>query len=135
MVMQPPPTADYSSLNALVEAVKTHAVAEGYGVVKKRSKAGYKSGAVAKVGIICERGGESRRKLGARQRKTTSIKCGCPFRINAVYKQSLDVWTTDVRNAKHNHEDDEVPDASAAARKADKTAEVIAHIDAATKSG
>lgn len=89
--MQLPSTADYSSLNALVEAVKTHAVAEEYRVVKKQSKADYKSGAVAKVNIICERGGESRRKFGARQRKTTSIKCGCPFRINAIYKQGLDI--------------------------------------------
>ena len=66
MVMQPPPAVDYPSLDALVEAVQAHAVAEGYAIVKSRSKAGYKSGIVAKVDIICERGGEPRRKLGAK---------------------------------------------------------------------
>jgi len=135
MVMQPPPAADYPPLSALLEARQAHAAAEGYAIVRSRSKAGYKSGVVAKVDIVCERNGEPRRKLEARRRKTASIKCGCPFRVNAIYKQSFNVWTTDVRNAEHNHEDDEVPDASAAARKPDKTAEVLAHIDAATKSG
>jgi len=43
-----------------------------------------------------------RRKEGARARKTSSIKCGCPFRVNAIYKKSLDVWTVDVRKAEHN---------------------------------
>ena len=32
MVLQPPPAADYPILEALVEAVQAHAVAEGYAV-------------------------------------------------------------------------------------------------------
>ncbi len=76
MVLQPPTTADYATLEDLVQAVQTHAVAEGYAVVKGRSKAGYKSGVTTKVGIICEPGGKPRRKPGTKQRKTGSIKCG-----------------------------------------------------------
>jgi len=49
--------------------------------------------------------------------------------------QILKTWTTEVRNAEHTHEEDEVPDASAATRKKDKAAELIARIDAATRSG
>ncbi len=79
MVLQPPPAADYPTFNALMEGVQAHAVAEGYAVVKSRSKAGYKSGRVAKVGIICERGGMPRRRKSAvKQRKTASIKIDCP---------------------------------------------------------
>jgi len=86
MVLQPPPAANYPTLKALMEAVQAHAIAEGYAVVKARSKAGYKSGAVAKVGIVCDRGGKSRSKPRAKQKKTASIKCGCPFKVNALYQ-------------------------------------------------
>jgi len=134
MVLQPPPATDYPTLDALMEAVQAHAVAEGYAVVKARSKATYKSGAIAKVGIVCDRGGKSRSKPRAKKRKTASIKCDCSFKVNALYNQSLKVWKTEVRNAKHSHEEDEVPDASAATRRSDKTAELLGHIDATTRS-
>jgi len=76
-----------------------------------------------------------RRKEGARARKTSSIKCGCPFRVNAIYKKSLDVWTVDVRKAEHNHDADDVPDSSAALRRTNTTAELLQQIDNATRSG
>lgn len=89
MVLQLPPATDYPTLKALMEAVQAHAIAEGYAVVKARSKAGYKSGAVAKVGIVCDRDDKSRSKPRAKQKKTASIKCGCPFKVNALYNQIL----------------------------------------------
>jgi len=135
MVLQPPSTADYPTLEALLEALQAHASAEGYAVVKRRSKPSFKSGILCKVALDCDRGGQPRRRPGAKPRKTGSIKCGCPFRVNAVYKQDLDVWTVDVRNAEHNHDGDDVPDASAALRKAEKTAELLNEIDTATRSG
>jgi hypothetical protein len=135
MVLQPPPEADYPTLAALLEAVQAHASSEGYATVKRRSKPGYSSGVIVRIAIDCDRGGQPRRKIGAKQRKTTNIKCGCLFRVNAVYKKSLDVWTIDVRNANHNHNENDVPDSSAALRKPHKTAALLTHIDTATKAG
>ena len=135
MVLKTPPAVDYPTLEALIEAVQAHTSAEGYAVVKRRSKPGFKSGIVCKVAFDCDRGGHARRRPGAQQRKTSSIKCGCQFRVNALYKKEIDVWTVDVRNAAHNHDSDDVPDASVALRKAEKTAELLNHFDSATRSG
>ncbi len=82
---------NYSLLNALVETIEAHAVEKEYKIVKKRSKASYKFDAITKVDIICKRNNESQRKLGAKQRKIASIKCDCSFRVNFVYKQSLNM--------------------------------------------
>ncbi len=135
MVLQPPPEADYPTLQELLEAVQMHASSEGYAIVRRRSKTGYKSGKMVKVTINGERGGHPQRKPEFKRKRTCSIKIGCPFRLNALYKESLDVWTVEVRHADHNHEEDEVPDASAALRKKDKTADLISAIDLATTAG
>ncbi len=112
-----------------------HATSKGYAIVRRRSKLGYKFGKTIKVAINCERDDHPRKKPGAKQKRTNSIKIGCPFRVNALYKESLDLWTMEVRHAKHNHEEDEVPNASAALRKKNKTADLLATIDSATKAG
>ncbi len=54
---------NYSSLDALFEAIQIHAVAKEYVIVKSRSKARYNFNIVTKVDIICERNDELRRKL------------------------------------------------------------------------
>jgi hypothetical protein len=134
-MLQPPPAEDYPTLEELLEAVQAHAAIEGYAVVRKRSKPGFRSNEIVKIALNCDRGGKARRKPGAKIRKTSSIKCGCPFRVNAIYKKSLDVWTVNVRNTEHNHNADDVPDSSAALRRTNKTAELLEHIDNATRSG
>lgn len=135
MLLQLPPEADYPTLQELLEAVQMHASSEGYAIVRRRSKPGYKSGKMVKGAINCERGGHPRRKPEVKRKRTGSIKIGCFFRLNALYKKSLDVWTVEVRHADYNHEEDEVPDASAALQKKNKTADLISAIDLATKAG
>jgi len=134
-MLHAPPTEDFASLDELIDAVQAHAEKEGYAMVRKRSKPGFKSPEIVKVALNCDRGGKVRPKEGARSRKTGSIKCDCPFRVNAIYKKSSDVWTVDVRKAKHNYDADDVPDSSAALRRTDRTAELLQQIDNATRSG
>ncbi len=85
MVLQSPPAANYSTLDALMKAIQAHAIAKGYVVVKARSKAIYKFDAIAKVDIVCDRDGKSRSKSRAKKRKIANIKCGCSFKVNALY--------------------------------------------------
>jgi hypothetical protein len=134
-MLQPPPAEDYPTIDELLKAVQAHAAIEGYAVVRKRSKPGFRSIEIVKVALNCDRGGEVRHKSKARVRKTSSIKCGCRFRVNAIYKKSLDVWTVDVRNAEHNHDANDLPDASIALRRTNRAAELLEHIDNATRSG
>ena len=86
MPLQAPAEADYATLEALMEAVQNYAFAEGYAIVKARSKSnGF--GNVIKAVLSCDRGGQPRRRSKAQaKRRTDSIKCGCLFKINAVYK-------------------------------------------------
>ncbi len=138
MALRPPPEGDYASLADLVDAVQAHAKAEGFAIVRKRSKPSYSGGIIVKATLLCERGGFTKRKPtkpGVKTRKKASIKCGCPFKVNAVYKKSLDVWSIDVRIAEHNYEKDNVPDCSAALRKPEKTEELLDRIDYATRAG
>lgn len=86
MVMQLSPATNYSLLDVLVETIQAHAIAKEYVIVKSRSKAGYKSNAIAKVDIICERDDKPQRKLEAKQKRIARIKCDCLFRVNVLYK-------------------------------------------------
>ena len=90
MPLQTSAEADYSTLDALVEAVQNHAFTEGFAIVKARSKPN-SSGNVIKAVLLCDRGGQPRRRPKAQAKRTDSIKCGCPFKINAVYKKTLNV--------------------------------------------
>ncbi len=110
-----------------------HATSKEYVIVRRRSKLGYKSGKTIKIAINCERDDHSRRKLDAKQKRIGNIKIECSFRMNALYKESLDLWTIKVRHAKHNHEKDEVSNAFAALRKKNKMANLLATIDLAIK--
>lgn len=138
MALQPPPEADYATLQELFVAVQTHAKAAGYAVIKKRSKPSYSGGNIVKAGLLCDRGGFAKQKPSTytvKTRKKGSIKCGCPFKVNAIYKKSLNVWTVDLRNPEHNHDENEVPDCSAALRKPEKTNELLDRIDHASRAG
>lgn len=124
----------YSTLNALMKAIQAYAIAKDYVIVKSRSKASYKSSRVAKVDIICERNNMSRRcKSTIKQRKIVNIKIDCSFKINVIYKQSLNVWTTNVRNKKLNYKNDKMLNDFATTRKKNKTTNLLNYIDVAIR--
>ena len=90
MPLQAPTEADYSTLDALVEAVQNHAFTKDFAIVKTRSKPN-SFGNVIKAVLLCDRDEQSQRKLKAQAKRINNIKCGCSFKINAVYKKTLNV--------------------------------------------
>jgi len=71
--------------------MQMHASLEEYVIVKRRSKPSYKSNKIAKIAIDCERDNYLRKKSSAKQKRIDNIKIDCSFRVNALYKESLDV--------------------------------------------
>ena len=92
----------YSSLQELINDVNTHAAAQGYAVIKARTKKG-KDDTVNKAYIRCDRGGKDTPLLtiGERKRRTQSRRIECPFSI--VAKEDDMDWTFVIRNGEHNH--------------------------------
>jgi hypothetical protein len=137
MVLLPPRNDDYVTLQELVSAVQAHASKEGYAIVKGRSKSIKGNGGFNnKINLHCDRGGQPRKDSEnvRRKRKTSSIKIGCPFRANAIRRKGSDVWTFEVVNGEHNHEDTD-PEACASLRIEKQDQALLNRLDAASKAG
>lgn len=105
--MIPPPRASYPNQEALVAALKNHAIRHGYKIVKKTSSIpnALKPGRTPKIWWQCHRGGTYRPRNGlteeTRKRRRISNLIGCPFLIIAMCEGES--WTFVVENAQHNH--------------------------------
>ena len=90
MSLQASVEADYFTLDALIKAMQNHVFTKGFAIVK----AGFKPNNfenVIKVVLLCDRDRKSRRRSKTQTKRTDNIKCDCPFKINAVYKKTLNV--------------------------------------------
>lgn len=102
-MLNPPPPGEYTSLEALMQAVNQHAKSEGYAVVKRRSKKNA-SGVTSKVYLNCDRGRVYRTEVapGDRKRWTGTRRRDCSFRATAMMKGGR--WTLEVPTGGHDHE-------------------------------
>jgi len=91
MVLQPLLETDFSTLQTLLEAMQIHASSKEYAIVKRRSKSSYKFSKIIKIAIDCERDDYLRKKSNTKQKRIDNIKIDCLFRINALYKESLNI--------------------------------------------
>jgi hypothetical protein len=97
IMLQSPPEANYPTLQTLLEAVQMHALSEAekntlLSDEGRRSKSDYKSDKIIKIVINCERDDHSRKKTSSKKKKRIdNIKINCSFRVNALYKESLDI--------------------------------------------
>ena len=93
MSLTPPPTTEtYVSLDLLVSALNAHAGAQGYAVVKQRTKTRPKTGMVVKAYFRCDRGGKPEKLGYERKRKhSTTRLIDCLFSCFASYKQDTGV--------------------------------------------
>ena len=82
---------NYSLLDTFLEIVQVYIVAKEYAIVKLQPKAIYKFNTITKVVITCKCDDKLQRKLEIKQRKTTSIKYNYLFKVNVVYKKSLNI--------------------------------------------
>ena len=95
---------NYESFEELIRAIQAHGKNEGYAVLIKRFKSIYSLNVKRKYVLMCEREDTTKRKPDAKPRKIESKKCGCEFRVNAIFKQHLNVWKMKIRESQHNHE-------------------------------
>lgn len=78
--------------------------AEGYALVKQRSKKNPKTDLVTKYFFICDRGGKPRgRKDFSAVRSTSSRRIEYPVSIYGLYYEGDLVWRLFVREAEHNY--------------------------------
>lgn len=102
MDMQPPPTDEaYLTLDYLVNAVNEFASAQGYAVVKRRTKTS-KKGVLRKAVLICDRGRKFEAKGYGKRRGIATLKCDCEFQAIAMLGQD-DMWHLMIKEPSHNH--------------------------------
>jgi hypothetical protein len=131
-----PRNDNYIILEELVSAVQAHASKEGYAIVKGCSKSIKENGNFNnKINLLCDRKGQPRRdsKNARRKRKISSIKIGCLFRANVIRRKGSDLWTFEIINGEHNHEETD-PEVCATLRKEDQNQTLLNRLDAASKA-
>jgi len=71
--------------------MQIYALLKKYVVIKQKSKSSYKFDKIIKIVINCERNNYLRKKFNTKQKRINNIKINCLFRINAFYKESLNI--------------------------------------------
>ena len=93
--------------------------------------------------LVCDREGFTKRKPGAKPRKNGrpkrlgSRKCGCKFKVNAIYDKHLNAWLVKVMESEHNHESvgEEGLGSIASIRRQEMDQEFYDRVAVATKEG
>ena len=131
MPLLPPSEGTFLSLDAVLQHVNTHAQAEGYALVKQRTKK--KKGETNKVYLSCDRSSKYRiRNLNpfAKPRLTGTRSTECPFSATATLKDGI--WLLTIRSDIHNHEPSYAPIAHPTHRAlTDSSKEKISHMSKA----
>ena len=91
----------FKSHQDLIDWVKTTGRCLGYAIITRRSKKDA-SGVLAKVILMCNRGGIYKNKKSTSNR--TSKKINCPFQLVGKYSKMYDSWMLRIKCEKHNHE-------------------------------
>ena len=82
---------NYESLKKFICAIQAHNKKKSYIVVIKRFKLIYSSNVKRKCVFMYERESITKRKFKIKSRKIENKKCECEFKINAIFKQHLNV--------------------------------------------
>ena len=90
MSLQASAEANYSTLDLLIKAMQNHVSTEDYVIIKARFKSN-DSKNVIKIVLLCDCDEQSQRTFKAQVKRTDNIKCDYLFKINAVYKKTLNV--------------------------------------------
>ncbi len=108
MPLAPPEEGVYPSLDDLIQAINKHAGAEGYAVVRGRSKRS-KKGVTMKAFVRCDAHGEAK-FAGSGHRVTSSRKKDCEFTVIAKLEDNYEDsetgegrWHLKVVNPHHSH--------------------------------
>jgi hypothetical protein len=102
--MEPPMEQVFDTREQLLASIQEHAISYGYAITIIRSARD------RNICLGCDRGGYYHDRIdapeGAKRRKTSTKRIGCPFRL---YAKKLDTsqWEIQVRDPTHNHEPDD----------------------------
>ena len=97
---------NYSTWEEFVAVVETHVEVNDYHVVKRRFKKNEKTDLLKKFRLICDRSRDFRiKEIKKRKRDINSTKCDCLFAITTIYYKSREIWSLNVLNDTHNHEE------------------------------
>lgn len=91
---------EHATLEAAFSAAQENAKTANYAIIKQRQQKS--RGVVKLLDVACERGGNSRASLASGQRKVSSRKVGCPFKL-AICRMDGGAWRIRVKNGEHNH--------------------------------
>lgn len=109
----PPTDVEYAGTKAeLIERLQAWVEPYGYAISTKRSKpyaSGPCIGDIHKVDIQCDRGSKQIPSKAIKRKRTGSRSTKCPFRMLATHRNGL--WTLQIREAGHNHEPSDDPEA------------------------
>jgi hypothetical protein len=102
--MEPPNEEVFETREQLIASIQQHALSHGYAITTISSNLS------RNTTFGCDRGGVYCDRInapdGAKRRKTSTKRIGCPFRLYAK-KLNSGQWEIQVRNSTHNHEADD----------------------------
>ena len=90
MSLQASIEADYFTFDALMKAMQNHIFIKDFVIVKTRFKSNNFEN-VIKIVFLCNRDEQSRRRFKTQIKRIDNIKCDCLFKINVVYKKTLNI--------------------------------------------
>lgn len=101
VTMLPPPAATFNAREDLLDSVLQHALFQGYITsiaASKKDKYVY---------ILCDRGGEYRDRVNAREgskrRRTSTRLVRCTFSLYVAKRKKVNLWHLQAKNATHSH--------------------------------
>jgi malonate-semialdehyde dehydrogenase (acetylating)/methylmalonate-semialdehyde dehydrogenase len=95
----------FETREQLLASIQEHALSHGYAITIIRSARD------RNICLGCDRGGNYKDRInaedGAKRRKTSTRRIGCPFRLYAKKLIDSNRWEIQVRNPSYNHEADD----------------------------
>lgn len=102
----PPPEQFFASFDRMMTSLRQHAISQGYSITTKSSTRGGRC-----YYLQCDRGGTYRDQTdapeGAKRRKTSTRRIGCPFLLYASKRHKTGQWKLCVKTPGHNHDPDD----------------------------
>lgn len=102
----PPPEQVFTSFDQMMTFLRQHAISQGYSIATKSSTRGGRC-----YYLQCDRSGtyhdQTNAPEGAKHRKTSTRRIGCPFLLYASKSQKTGQWKLCVKTSEHNHDPDD----------------------------
>ena len=107
----------YDSFESLFDDAQTVSLAQGFAIRILRSQNFYR-GQYTRYDIACVCEGQQKAPKSHQKRvQRPTLRCGCEFRLRAVFRQHVSLWELMILETSHNHEPHDKPHEIAAHRR------------------